>query len=219
MRIGRYIAGPITACGHQSLILPDPFTLTRIKLRLCLKLKKVSAKEMRSSLQIDPNQQEIDEFCYSLKMNSGALQTGKQPLILVGTDGSDTADRAIDCAAKLGKGLGGRLMIVTVAGNLDAEETKQFARAEGRLGDVIEAMSSEILIRARERARKASMSDIEVHTCWGDVADSIIALAARENADMIVLGRRGRGRLAGLLLGSVSQKVVTLAPCVVAVVP
>jgi nucleotide-binding universal stress UspA family protein len=80
-------------------------------------------------------------------------------------------------------------------------------------------MSSEILIRARERARKASMSDIEVHTCWGDVADSIIALAARENADMIVLGRRGRGRLAGLLLGSVSQKVVTLAPCVVAVVP
>jgi nucleotide-binding universal stress UspA family protein len=36
---------------------------------------------------------------------------------------------------------------------------------------------------------------------------------------MLVLGRRGRGRLAGLLLGSVSQKLASLAPCSVVIVP
>jgi len=42
----------------------------------------------------------------------------------------------------------------------------------------------------------------------GDAAEAIIEAAGREKADAIVVGRRGRGRLAGLLLGSV--EVMTL---------
>jgi len=52
-----------------------------------------------------------------------------------------------------------------------------------------------------------------------DPAEAIIEAARREHADAIIVGRRGRGQLAGLLLGSVSQKVVSLAPCTVIVVP
>jgi len=58
-----------------------------------------------------------------------------------------------------------------------------------------------------------------VQSGWGDATEAIIEAVRREQVDAIVIGRRGRGRLAGLLLGSVSQKVASLAPCIVIVVP
>jgi nucleotide-binding universal stress UspA family protein len=52
-----------------------------------------------------------------------------------------------------------------------------------------------------------------------DVAQTIIEIAQENNVDIIVIGKRGVGRIAGLLLGSVSQKIVSLAPWLVTVFP
>lgn len=52
----------------------------------------------------------------------------------------------------------------------------------------------------------------------GDPAEQIIARAKREKADLILLGSRGLSDIRGFLLGSVSHKVVTNAPCSVLVV-
>jgi len=115
--------------------------------------------------------------------------------------------------------LRGKLFIVTVAGNLSGEETRQLARAEGNIGDALETLSMQILTAAENRARRLGLTDVQLQIGWGDAARSIIEIATREAVDAIVLGRHGRGRLAGLLLGSVSQKVASLAPCSVIVVP
>ena len=60
----------------------------------------------------------------------------------------------------------------------------------------------------------------EIHTeiIEGPVAEAIIEVAATRKSDVIVMGSRGLGTLAGLLLGSTSQKVVAHAPCPVLIV-
>ncbi|MBB5984695.1 universal stress protein [Sphingobium lignivorans] len=139
--------------------------------------------------------------------------------IMVATDGSAGADRAVDMAAQLARGLAAELVILTVAGELSAEEMRQLNHAEADIGSALDSAAEQIVAAAVERASGAGV--VTIHHCflWGDPAEAILTEAARRAVDIIVLGRRGRGRLTGLLLGSVSQKLASLAPCPVLVVP
>ena len=139
--------------------------------------------------------------------------------VLLATDGSSGGDRAADVAAELAKATGAKFSVLTVGGNLSRDEMEHLSRGERNIGDALDALSDRILVTAAERVRSAGVSEIHCEVGWGDPAEVIIETAERLHADTIVVGRRGRGRLAGLLLGSVSQKVATLAPCVVILVP
>jgi nucleotide-binding universal stress UspA family protein len=55
------------------------------------------------------------------------------------------------------------------------------------------------------------------HVACGAAAS--VLLEEGKNADLLVVGSRGRGGFAGLLLGSVSQQVSHHAPCPVVIVP
>lgn len=139
--------------------------------------------------------------------------------IMVATDGSVGGDRAVDLAAKIAKAFGGELSIVNVGGNLSGDEMRRLERAEGNIGDALDMLARQILTAARARAAALGVEDPKLRAIWGDPAESIIAAVEREAVDAIVVGRRGRGQLAGLLLGSVSQKIASLAPCNVVIVP
>ena len=139
--------------------------------------------------------------------------------IMVATDGSPGANRAVDCAANIAKSLSADLLILTVGGNVSGAELRRLADINGDVGAMLESASEQVLERARKRALRLGVAAIKLQCAWGDPAEAIIDAIQREKADILVIGRRGRGRLSGLLLGSVSQKLASLAPCTVMVVP
>jgi len=108
---------------------------------------------------------------------------------------------------------------LTVGGNISGAELRRLAGVEGDLSEALESEANQILDRARKRVRRHGVTATKFQTAWGDPAQAIIDTVQREKADILVVGRRGRGRLSGLLLGSVSQKLTSLAPCNVMVVP
>jgi len=139
--------------------------------------------------------------------------------ILAATDGSRSASRAVIAAAQLAKATGAELCILTVGDGYSSQDLKQLIESERDVGEVLELLANEVLDHAKKRALRAGATKIKVRSGWGDAAKVIIDTARRENADIIAVGRRGRGRIAGLLLGSVSQKIANLAPCIAMIVP
>ncbi len=139
--------------------------------------------------------------------------------ILVATDDSRGANRAVDAAARLARSTGCALLILTVGGSISGAELRRLAGSDGDLSETLEKAASEVLSRAEARALRRGVTPVKLLTSWGDPAQAIIDAVRQEKADLLVVGRRGRGRLSGLLLGSVSQKLASLAPCKVLVVP
>jgi len=139
--------------------------------------------------------------------------------IIVATDGSIVANRAIDAGASLAKATGADLILLTIGGSVSGAELRILARAAGDLSKTMQTAADKILEQARRRAHRLGVRSVTLKTGWGDPGDAIIDAAQRSKADLLVVGRRGQSRLSALFLGSVSQKLASFAPCAVMVVP
>jgi len=130
--------------------------------------------------------------------------------ILVGYDGSETAQRALDAAADL-TGYGSSLSVVSVASGPENGPSDGSAASDG--GVPARRLLSEarsLLLRRHVTARYLEPV--------GDPAEMLMETARELDADLIVVGRRDQNPLRRLVLGSVSAKVLRWAECDVLVV-
>ena len=73
-----------------------------------------------------------------------------------------------------------------------------------------------VVAEAKKQVEAAGVS-VDALLVEGDAADQIVKTAKEGSFDLIVMGTRGRSKLSGLILGSVSQEVIKKVPCPVLV--
>jgi nucleotide-binding universal stress UspA family protein len=135
--------------------------------------------------------------------------------VVVGTDGSKTAAKAVAEAGDLAKAEGASVHVVTafrapfelevVTGGATQEHVDMRRTAEtvaARAADQLRAQGIVVDFEARE----------------GDPAEVLIAVATEDEADLIVVGNKGMTGIGRFLLGSVPNKITHHAPCSVMVV-
>ncbi len=140
---------------------------------------------------------------------------------LVAVDGSDHARKAVDLATELAKAADAELLLLHVvafepmpaglrayaaAENIPFEEMRGQYLYGKTTGDVITR-------EAEAQVRGHGLDRVTTHVAEGNPAGEIVALAKAEDVAMIFLGSRGVSDVRGLLMGSVSHKVMHLAPC------
>ncbi|MCX6081501.1 MAG: universal stress protein [Chloroflexi bacterium] len=134
--------------------------------------------------------------------------------ILLAVDGSEHALHTAKMAGELARTMKAETVrVVVVYNNIPSYlgEPNMQTILDKRLHD------ANIILEAALKALGEIPGEIHTELIEGTPAEAVIEIATIRKADVIVMGSRGMSSLAGLLLGSTSQKVVAHAPCPVLV--
>ncbi len=135
--------------------------------------------------------------------------------ILVAVDDSEFAARAADVGVELAKSLKAQVDFVHVFDPSVGPGATWGVPAD-RLTEMSEQAAKHLVAAFRERT--LIRSGVREFVDSGKPASKIIEIANSWHADLIVMGSHGRGKMEGLLMGSVSQEVLHHARCPVLVV-
>jgi universal stress protein A len=132
--------------------------------------------------------------------------------ILVATDFSRHADRALEQAAGWATALGSSVDVLHVYEAPLVELTPYHLAIPMQVLDGVRDRARERLEALREKLA-ADGIEVAVHLREGHPAEGIAAMARETGADLIVMGTRGNTGLKHVLLGSVAERTLRLAPC------
>ena len=140
--------------------------------------------------------------------------------IVVGTDGSETANEAVRQATELAKAVGSSIELVSAYEPVSSarlrEEAQQVPKDMEWMVNPREDVDA-TLKTAAEQIEEAGV-EVHVHAREGDPADAILDVAEERKTDLIIVGNKGMTGAKRFLLGSVPNKVSHHAPCSVLII-
>jgi nucleotide-binding universal stress UspA family protein len=145
-----------------------------------------------------------------------APQELQSPLIVVGVDGSDPAARALHWAAGEARVRNGRIKIVSAWYVPTVVYSSGYVPMVAPTSDESSQHAAQEIAEGAVRELETMGLEAESTVVHGNAAESLIDASA--DADLLVVGSRGHGGFAGLLLGSVSAQCAHHAHCPVVIV-
>jgi nucleotide-binding universal stress UspA family protein len=141
-------------------------------------------------------------------------------VLMVGVDGSDCGERAVEFAARRAKNSGARLFITYIIewSPFTFSTAMENAERHQRREEEIQRAHSEIVDPIVDRLKTEGL-DVEGLVRHGHVADTLNSLAKSKGVVNIILGRQGTSKLKAHVFGSVGSRLVQSAECAVTVVP
>ena len=140
--------------------------------------------------------------------------------IVVGTDGSETANEAVQQAVDLAKAVGAKVQLVSayepVSGQRIREERQQ--APDDVQWSINPREDVDATLNDAAEVAEAAGVQAERFARQGDPADAILDVAEETKADLIIVGNKGMTGARRFLLGSVPNKVSHHAPCSVLII-
>lgn len=137
--------------------------------------------------------------------------------ILIATDGSDLAQKAVTHGLQLAKGVGAKVTVVTATemwSPVDMAEKVRQHKVDpvGTFEKAAAERAAAVLERAATEAKKYGVAIEKVHVADKTPDNAITETATEKGCDLIVIATHGRGALGRALLGSVALRVLTQSP-------
>lgn len=130
--------------------------------------------------------------------------------MLVATDGSKNALRAVEFAIRLAGDVGsGTISLISVHDDTALKHAQRFVGKQA-IEEYLHELSEQDLAESRELLGKAGIAH-DALIRKGGVAQEICAAGAEGGYDMIIMGSKGRSALGDLLVGSVAKRVIELS--------
>jgi nucleotide-binding universal stress UspA family protein len=134
--------------------------------------------------------------------------------VLIPTDGSERAHRAVTQGLALAKALGAKVTVLTIEPSFDvyavpASKVYEMSGAFAEHAEQAKARAGKILNAVAEEARAAGVTCETLQIEQDHPYEGIIDTANQRGCDLIVMASHGRGGMAAVVLGSVTNKVLT----------